>query len=52
MRDNSLLKGITINDQNIVLSQFADDTTRIHDGTEASTKNVLKDIENNCILHV
>ena len=46
IRDNNQIKGLKVNGQNIVLSQFADDTTIILDGTETSLKYVLREINN------
>ena len=44
IRTNEQIKGITINYHNIVMSQFADDTSIILDGSEISLKSCLKTI--------
>ena len=46
IRQNEKINGIHINNQNIKLSQFADDTTLILDGTGSSLNNALSEICN------
>ena len=46
IRDNTSIKGITVNNTEIILSQYADDTTLILNGNQDSLSTVLSTIEN------
>ena len=42
IRNNSDIKGISVNDEEIKISQYADDTTLILDGSRKSLLSALK----------
>ena len=45
IRNNEKIKGIKINNKDFVLTQYADDTTVILDGSEDSLKETLNELE-------
>ena len=45
IKKNEIIKGIKINNNDFIITQYADDTTVILDGSEESLNETLRDLE-------